>query len=486
MRQLELRKHRVLQSEYQSKARRMRKIKSKTFHRHLRKREQKEKERTLLENGGDEEVGDVEEEEKAAAIKRRAEDRASLKHSSAGSKWSKKVKRLQFKDDDLMKQVNEQNALREKNRERIQAGVVESDTSDEEEEKEETKKGPTAVQIVNELGDNEWFKASEDAEEVLQNLQEAEENAGKYIEEGGGLMSLPSITSKDNGEVIPSLSKKTEIELEIEEQLSKRRKRNESGSHEGSDSDEYIEKRTEAPFLIESQITSAHVESELKTNDVFKLKRGEGINTKDVLTIKPKETEVTVTEDVDGSTTTIREAFADDDVVKAFKQSKQDVQENEKGKIVDLILPGFNGSWAGEDFKPSKGQKRRFRIKQKMAPRADRQLGHVIISEQSEKLEGKRVQSLPFPYQNAAQFHKAMSQPIGATWNTAASFREMTAPSIITTPGQIIKPATLEEKKRDSEIFTVERKEKEKQVFPKKYKRGRRKTAADDLTLSRS
>merc|ERR1712083_473383 len=41
-RRIELQKHRHLQSQYQAKARRMRKIKSKTFHRHLKKREKKE------------------------------------------------------------------------------------------------------------------------------------------------------------------------------------------------------------------------------------------------------------------------------------------------------------------------------------------------------------------------------------------------------------------------------------------------------------
>ena len=50
----------------------MRKIKSKTFHRHLRKREKKEQERILREGGGEEEKD--EDEAAKAAIKRRAED----------------------------------------------------------------------------------------------------------------------------------------------------------------------------------------------------------------------------------------------------------------------------------------------------------------------------------------------------------------------------------------------------------------------------
>lgn len=483
LRQMELRKHRILQSEYQVKARRLRKIKSKTYHRHLRKREQKEKERILRE--GEQEPEEDAETEKA--IKRRAEDRATLKHSSAGSKWSQKVKRkkLIHKDDDILKQVNEQNAIREKNRERINEAAVESDTDEEseKEEEQETKPAISAISIVNQLGDNDWFKATEDAQEIVDNLEIASENVDVIVGEKTGLMNLPSVTSKDIESFAASVTpQKTAIELELEEHLRKRRNRNVNSSDEDSEEEvvEVAEKQVEeSPVPLVEATFSQPAEIATKKSE-------SGINTKDVLNVPEK---LVVTEDVDGETTTIREAFEDDDVVKSFKQSKKDTAEEEKGKVVDLILPGFNGSWAGEDFKPSRSQKRRFRMKQKMAPRADRELGHVIISEAASKLGGKRVKQLPFPYQNADQFNKAMSQPIGNTWNTAASFREMTAPSIVTTPGQIIAPATLEEKQRHSDIFTLDKpvdEKKQKKAIPKKFKGGRRKTAADDLSLSRS
>ncbi|CBY12371.1 unnamed protein product [Oikopleura dioica] len=482
LRQMELRKHRILQSEYQVKARRLRKIKSKTYHRHLRKREQKEKERILRE--GEQEPEEDAETEKA--IKRRAEDRATLKHSSAGSKWSQKVKRkkLIHKDDDILKQVNEQNAIREKNRERINEAAVESDTDEEsEKEEEEPKLAISAISIVNQLGDNDWFKATEEAQEIVDNLEIASENVDVIVRENTGLMNLPSITSRDMEKSTDSVTpQKTAIELEIEEHLRKRRNRNVNSSDEDSEEEvvQIEEKQVEEPPVPLVEATNS------QTDGIPAKKSQSGINTKDVLNVPEK---LVVTEDVDGETTTIREAFEDDDVVKTFKQSKKDTAEEEKGKVVDLILPGFNGSWAGEDFKPSRSQKRRFRMKQKMAPRADRELGHVIISEEASKLGGKRVKQLPFPYQNADQFNKAMSQPIGNTWNTAASFREMTAPSIVTTPGQIIAPATLEEKQRHSDIFTLEKAvddKKQKKAVPKKFKGGRRKTAADDLSLSRS
>ena len=169
-----------------------------------------------------------------------------------------------------------------------------------------------------------------------------------------------------------------------------------------------------------------------------------------------------------------------------FLTDKKKKIEEEKGKVVDLILPGWDGRWAGEDFKPSKSQKRRFRMKQKVARRLDQNLGHVIISEQNKSLDKMRVASLPFPYQNANQFQKSIAQPLGATWNTASGVREMTAPTVLSTPGQIIAPAQKEKAKRFTDIFEVEKEpeEKKKKVFPKKYKRGRRTTAADDLTLS--
>merc|ERR1719447_846110 len=168
------------------------------------------------------------------------------------------------------------------------------------------------------------------------------------------------------------------------------------------------------------------------------------------------DAEVVDIEDGTGETTTIREAFEDDDVISEFKKGKNQKIESEKPKVVDLILPGFDGEWAGEDYKPSKKLKKKFRLKQKTAPRKDRQLGHVIISEQNKKLEAMRIDRLPFPYQNPKQMEKVISQPIGATWNSASAVREMTKPAVMSNRGEIIEPATLPKEARFSDIFPVD------------------------------
>merc|ERR1712142_55655 len=99
---------------------------------------------------------------------------------------------------------------------------------------------------------------------------------------------------------------------------------------------------------------------------------------------------------------------------------------------------------------------------------------------------------------------KIMSQPIGATWNSASAVREMTKPSVISNRGEIIEPATLHKEKRFSDIFPVDdtgdvtsdksdtkkkkksgkHKDNKERVFEKKRKGGRRITAADGTSLS--
>lgn len=111
-----------------------------------------------------------------------------------------------------MKQVNEQNAIREKNRERINEAAVESDTDEESEKEEETNPAVSAISIVNQLGDNDWFKATEDAQEIVHNLEIAAENFDKIVGEDKGVMNLPSVTSRDMDTLATSITpKKTAI-----------------------------------------------------------------------------------------------------------------------------------------------------------------------------------------------------------------------------------------------------------------------------------
>nr|XP_037281321.1 U3 small nucleolar RNA-associated protein 14 homolog C-like [Rhipicephalus microplus] len=149
---------------------------------------------------------------------------------------------------------------------------------------------------------------------------------------------------------------------------------------------------------------------------------------------------------------TIAEAFADDDVISAFREEKKAQVKQDTPQGVDLFLPGW-GSWAGPGIKVDKKKRRRFFVKPPPAPpRKDRTLGNVIISEaKDEKFEAHQVDALPFPFNNVSQFESVISHPVGSLWNPETSFRELTAPKVVAKIGQVIDPI-------DRDALTVKKK----------------------------
>lgn len=138
---------------------------------------------------------------------------------------------------------------------------------------------------------------------------------------------------------------------------------------------------------------------------------------------------------------TIAEAFADDDVISAFREEKKAQVKQDTPQGTDLFLPGW-GAWGGGGIKVDKRKRRRFFVKPPPAPpRKDQTLGNVIISEaKEEKLEAHQVEELPFPFNNVSQFEAVISHPMGHTWNPETSFRELTAPKVVTQLGKVIDP----------------------------------------------
>ena len=55
---------------------------------------------------------------------------------------------------------------------------------------------------------------------------------------------------------------------------------------------------------------------------------------------------------------TIREAFASDDVIEEFRQEKEDIEDRDKPKDIDMTLPGW-GEWAGAGIDSSKSKKKK-------------------------------------------------------------------------------------------------------------------------------
>lgn len=194
-------------------------------------------------------------------------------------------------------------------------------------------------------------------------------------------------------------------------------------------------------------------------------KRKRGIELKEVLTKGTVEVQVPLPlsvdedqdrEDVQHQRGLIREAFAGDDVVSDFLKDKRAQEDAGKPKMVDLTLPGW-GEWGGVGLQPSRGKRKRFRLRAQPPPsRKDTKLPAVIISEKRNSAIGvHQVNTLPFPFENHEQFESTIRVPMGRTWNTERTVRKVIQPRVVTQLGAIIQPMAREELLKDKKYKTA-------------------------------
>ncbi|KAM9373918.1 U3 small nucleolar RNA-associated protein 14 homolog A [Phaethornis superciliosus] len=142
----------------------------------------------------------------------------------------------------------------------------------------------------------------------------------------------------------------------------------------------------------------------------------------------------------------ITEAFAGDDVVADFQREKLKAEQAGKPQPLNLVLPGW-GEWGGTGLKPSAKKVKRFLLKPPPAPpRKDRHLPNVILSEKRNiHAAAHQVSELPFPFERHQHFEQSICTPLGSTWNTQRAFQKLTAPRVITRAGHIIQPISAED-----------------------------------------
>lgn len=138
----------------------------------------------------------------------------------------------------------------------------------------------------------------------------------------------------------------------------------------------------------------------------------------------------------------IAEAFAGDNVVAEFHEEKKRVADDEGDKEEDVTLPGW-GDWAGAGAPQKKKRKFVKKIKGVVSKdkRKDKNLQNVIINEKVNKKHVKYQSSaVPFPYESKEQYERSLRMPIGQEWTSRATHQNMIKPRIMTKPGQVIDP----------------------------------------------
>ncbi|XP_054497193.1 U3 small nucleolar RNA-associated protein 14 homolog A isoform X2 [Agelaius phoeniceus] len=491
-RRAELQKARAVQSYYEAKARRAKRIKSKKYHRVLKK----SRRRQALK-----EFEQLHKSDPAAALARleeleqlRMQERMSLKHQNKG-KWAKSRAIMAKYDLEARKAMQEQLA---RNKELMQKVRVEPP---EEELCEVLEEDTTALPMPS--GANPWMLGRPSG---LAPEPEAQEGPRDDIVPG-------AVENKDKME-------EEEEELSEEEALlqdfeQKRRERTGSPEGQGRDhvgadeteigaeqprdspvppvcAEELVSAGLEPPPQAQEQLLLSEQPRRVRTmEDVENLAKDELVEEQEKLVVlragkqaqqqeegragdrhtkkapakrkmisleavldgKPQEMDCpslpVVLEEEEGGIEQrgmITEAFAGDDVVADFRREKRKAEEAGKPQPVNLVLPGW-GEWGGTGLKPSARKVKRFLIKPPPAPqRKDQHLPHVIMSEKRNiHAAAHQVSELPFPFERHQQFEQSMRTPVGPTWNTQRAFQKLTAPRVITRTGHIIQPISAED-----------------------------------------
>ncbi|MED6236394.1 hypothetical protein ATANTOWER_008497 [Ataeniobius toweri] len=502
IRRAELQKARALQSYYEAKARRDRKIKSKKYHKVQTKAKRKEFLKHFEQMVKTDPAAALQELNKMELA--RMQERMSLKHQNS-SKWAKSKAIMAKYDEEARKAMQQQ---LEMNRQLTQKLVTPLNDDYEQDEgdagetdllpdfvndavdgrdasnpwmKGKLTEEPTqkqlndtmteAAQVVSTVAaEEEELEAEETEEEALlrefdsnrklHRAQESDIAGGVFLEE----MTEDRAAAEDS-EVSDCLSEFTIISRGREKSFKDTEVFNCADFTDGSAQleERLVRIRTVEDLELLHHDPSAEPRhpptakdppSEEKHMGKSKKKK-KGIELKEVLT---KETNVikvpltpTATDSDDPESKLdqrelIKEAFAGDDVISSFLKDKRRHEDEGKPKVIDLTLPGW-GEWGGMGLKPPKRKRKRFRVKSAPPPpRKDQHLPSVIISEKrNTSLSLHQVHSLPFPFEDHGQFESCIRSPLGRTWNTERTVKNVTKPRVVTQLGAIISPMAEEE-----------------------------------------
>ena len=373
LRHKELQKMRALLSYQEAKMKRLRKIKSKRYHRIL-KREKIKKELKDFEIAK-ETNSDYALEKLKELDKLRILERASLKHKNTG-KWAKHKKLRAKYDENARRALIDQIELSKKLTKKVIHEDSESESDEETKMKfdllEDDNKSNEDHSTNIDLGEyNPWMKSakvdiSKSADTTLDDLSEDEKKN-----------KLKSVVFKINNKI-----KERNDEADSERDF-------DTNLNDSILTEEYSKNK----FLVDDEIKTTEQESHNKSISSKAVK----IDPQDFITID-KETNYAIPDlkqinevedsDEEEQRKLISEAFADDDVVNEFQTEKQEIIDKEKEKDVSLYLPGW-GTWGGKGVKKEKRKVKKFIIKAKKKPRKDSNIGNVIISEKNYEIISK-------------------------------------------------------------------------------------------------
>ncbi|CAN6660900.1 U3 small nucleolar RNA-associated protein 14 [Trichomonascus vanleenenianus] len=479
----ELRLARELMFREEQKAKRIKKIKSKSYRR-VHKKEREREKQLMGEDESDAEDHDV----------KRARERMSLKHKTT-SKWAKSMVEQGFtKDRETRAEMEEMLRKGETLRRKIEGTRGDgSDSSEEDNEffdddaESEVSDGESTA-VTSKLLNMKFMKEAQSREKKenemarreLQRLRESDdleelsgESAPGMANEGRRSYAPSLATSRIEADQVVDLASR---ELEEEEQRSTASRLETmftKGNQAAKSSEISGTKVTFMKVIEESDseneaednpwLTGAPSRPKQKSKAIKATKKmGDRKSLKD----SSQEIEIDMNQTLDvrdplasdgdddkptQATTSkpkllsfkqkelVKRAFAGDDVVNEFQTQKKQKIRDDEDQVVDVTMPGW-GAWAGNG---ASGPKKRTKVIKGLngEKRKDSKLKNVIINEKVVKKAAKySVSAVPFPYENREQYERALRMPIGQEWSSRATHQKLTKPRIMVKQGVVIDP----------------------------------------------
>ncbi|CCH45378.1 U3 small nucleolar RNA-associated protein [Wickerhamomyces ciferrii] len=493
-RQNELRKMRELMFRNEREAKRIKKIKSKSYRR-IKKKE-------LLKNQALVEGDESDDEDHDS---KRAQERMSLKHKN-NSNWSKSmIKSGLSKDkearDEMEDMLRRGEALKSKILDRDESDDEFGDSNDlnldkdvEYESESETRENLGKTGVLNmafmknaearERTRNEETKRNLRALEENEDINafnEAESNSGvnKHINSGRRIYTPgASKSNADMKEVNENVLEEHEIdesksltnklnkkEQQRESLIEKNKKKTEDEANKEVDEDESnpwltsndsnvqksrkIRVTDKDSSKLEKNASKLNKQRKRKANEIEEPEQIIDMN-QTLKVVDPHGEDSDHSDNDDDSNIhmfkqqdLIKQAFAGDDVVQEFEAEKKQVMKDEGDQIEDLTLPGW-GDWAGGKTKNKKQKKNKIVKKTKgidLDKRKDKNLKNVIINEKVNKKNAKYQSSaVPFPFENREQYERSLRMPIGQEWTSRETHQRLTMPKVTIKSGHVIDP----------------------------------------------
>ncbi|KAF2674039.1 Utp14-domain-containing protein [Microthyrium microscopicum] len=481
-RRADLRRARELIFQEERRAKRIKKIKSKSYRRvHRRERER------LAAAGQDafaEDFGDMDEDEKETHDRRRAEERMGAKHRD--SKWAKQMKKSgrSIWDDEARSGVTEMARRNEELRRRMtgqdgrEGSSAESGSASEVEDSDVDEPTTQLRELhknlkkleASEFDDGKTsslasMKFMKKAEAARQAQNEADIKQIRRELDGGSSSEEESEPEANNiGRMIfgptskKAANKPTSEERNEFEEAEYSELEEEQMPEQGLEIDPSVpmgsKAKAKAPIAAKrpqtKETTPSIMKSGLQTAAASKKSKKENGEVHS----KPDQAGwVTVTYDKDSdsegedsSEEILRRAFAgEEDAEEVFEKEKAEIIADEDDKIVDQTIPGW-GSWVGEGLSKREQKRNKGKVlvkKEGIKPedRKDAKLKNVIINQKRvRKNVDYMASTLPFPFTNRAEYERSIRMPIGNEWNVKKTYVESTKPRVIVKPGRVILP----------------------------------------------